>query len=216
MVNEKLDVRLLEVLKENDFIKSTKLEQICIPRIKSGHDLLCIAGKGTGKTITLVVSALQRLKNSLNDVPRAVIIVPNKDKAAEMKTEFELLGTYTDLRINTACENEKIDIQKDRIYMGSDVVIGTAKRLNLIYSLYALNLSEVKIFAIDDAESVIKSINYLQIDRLSESMPKAQKILFANELTEWIDRFSKEFMNIQEVVEIEGEEVDNDEINSAK
>ena len=216
MVNEKLDIRLLEVLKENDFTKSTKLEQICIPRIKSGHDLLCIAGKGTGKTITIVVSALQRLKNSLNDVPRAVIIVPDKDKAVEMKTEFERLGKYTDLRINTACEDEKIDIQKDRIYMGSDVVIGTAKRLNLIYSLYALNLSGVKLFAIDDAETVIKSINYLQIDRLSESMPKAQKVVFADELTEWIERFSNEFMNIQEVIEIEDEDVNNDEINPAK
>lgn len=206
MINEKLDTQLLEVLKENGFAESTKLEQICIPRIKSGHDLLCIAGKGSGKTITIVVSVLQKLKKSLNDVPRAVIIVPNKERAAEMKTEFERLGQYTDLRVNTACEDEKIDDQKDKIYMGSDVVIGTARRLNLIYSMYALNLSGVKIFALDDAESVIKSINYLQIDRLSESMPKAQKIVFAHELTEWLERFSREFMNTQEVIEIEADE----------
>ena len=92
--------------------------------------------------------------------------------------------------------------------MGSDVVIGTAKRLNLIYSLYALNLSSVKLFAIDDAELVIKSINYQQIDRLSESMLKSQKVVFANEPTEWLERYSNEFMNIQEVIEIE--EAEND------
>lgn len=209
MVNEKLDIQLLDALKENGFTKSTKLEQICIPRIKSGHDLLCIAGKGTGKTITIVVSVLHKLKKSLNDVPRAVIIVTNKERASEMKIEFERLGQYTDLRINTACEDEKIDEQKDKIYMGSDVVIGTARRLNLIYSMYALNLSGVKLFAIDDAESVIKSINYLQIDRLSESMPKAQKVVFASVLTEWLDRFSNQFMNTQEVIEIEEDEAEN-------
>jgi len=203
MINEKLDTQLLEVLKEKGFTESTKLEQICIPRIKSGHDLMCIAPKGSGKTATIVVSILHRLKASLNDVPRAVIVVPNKDIALEMKAEFERLGEYTDLRVNTACDNEKIDDQKDKVYMGSDVVIGTPKRLNLLYSLYALNLSAVKIFAIDDAESVIKSINYLQIDRLTESIPKAQKIVFAGELTEWLERFSNEFMNIQEVIEIE-------------
>lgn len=203
MINEKLDTQLLEVLKEKGFTESTKLEQICIPRIKSGHDLMCIAPKGAGKTATIVVSVLHRLKASLNDVPRAVIVVPNKDIALEMKAEFERLGEYTDLRVNTACDNEKIDDQKDKVYMGSDVVIGTPKRLNLLYSLYALNLSAVKIFAIDDAESVIKSINYLQIDRLTESIPKAQKIVFAGELTEWLERFSNEFMNIQEVIEIE-------------
>ena len=208
MIKEKLDSQLLEVLKENGFAESTELEKICIPRIKSGHDLLCIAGKGTGKTITIVASVLQRLKSSLADVPRAIIFVPNKERGAEMKDEFDRLGQYTDLRVNMACDDEKIDIQKDKIYMGSDVVIGTAKRLNLIYSLYALNLSSVKIFAIDDANSVIKSINYLQIDRLSESMPKAQKILFASVQTEWLERFSNLFMNNKEVIEIEDAEME--------
>lgn len=210
MIKEKLDHSLVEVLKEEGFTESTELEKICIPRIKSGHDLMCIAGKGAGKTCTIVVSVLHRLKSSLEDVPRALIVVPNKERAAEMKAEFERLGQYTDLRVNLACDNEKIDIQKDKIYMGSDVVIGTAKRLNLIYSLYALNLASVSLLAIDDAESVIKSINYLQLDRLSESMPKSQKIIFASELTEWLERYSKEFMNNQEVIEIVEAE---DEIN---
>ena len=212
MIKEKLDAPLLEVLNEIGFDESTETERICIPMIKSGHDLMCIAGKGAGKTTTVVVSVLQRLKSSLDDVPRAVIIVPNKERGAEMKAEFDRLGQYTDLRVNTACDNEKIDVQKDKIYMGSDVVIGTAKRMNLIYSLYALNLNSVKIFAIDDADLVIKSINYLQIDRLSESMPKAQKIVFATDLTEWLERYSNEFMNIQEVIEVE--EPEDDEIES--
>ena len=120
-----------------------------------------------------------------------------------MKNEFDRLGEYTDLRVHTACEDEKINDQKDKIYMGSDVVIGTAKRLNQIYSLYALNLGVVKIFAIDDAELVIKSTNYPQIDRLSESLPKAQRLVFAQELTEWIERYAQEFMNVQEIIEIE-------------
>jgi ATP-dependent RNA helicase RhlE len=202
MINEKLDAQLIEVLQENGFTESTELEQICIPKIKSGRDLLCIAPKGSGKSTTIVVSVLQKLKSSLNDVPRAVIVVLNKDRAMEIKEEFKRLGEYTDLRVHLACDDGKIDDQKDLIYMGSDVVIGTAKRLNKIYSLYALNLSGVKIFAIDDADSVIKIMNYLQIDRLAESMPKAQRVLFATEITEWLERFSNEFMNVQEVIEI--------------
>lgn len=203
MINEKLDIPLIESLKENGFTESTQLEQICIPKIKSGRDLLCIAGKDSGKTTTLVVSVLQRLKASLDDNPRAVIVVPDKERALEMKAEFERLGEYTDLRVHTACDDEKINDQKDKIYMGTDVVIGTPKRLNQIYSLYALNLGVVKIFAIDDAELVIKSINYPQIDRLSESLPKAQRLVFATQMTEWIDRYAAEFMNVQEVIEIE-------------
>jgi superfamily II DNA/RNA helicase len=206
MINEKLDIELIEVLRENGFTESTELEQICIPKIKSGRDLLCVAPDNSGKTTTLVVSVLQRLKSSLNDVPRALIVVLDKDRATEMKNEFTRLGEYTDLRVNLACDDGKIDVQKDQIYMGSDVVIGTAKRINKIYSLYALNLSAVKIFAIDDADGVIKNLSYPQIDRLSESMPKAQRVVFATQITEWLDRFSNEFMNVQEVIEIDEEE----------
>lgn len=203
MINEKLDTQLLESLKENGFAESTELQRICIPKIKSGRDLLCIAGKKSGKTSALVASVLHRLKASLDDNPRAVILVPDVDRANAMKAEFDRLGGYTDLRVHTACDDEKIDDQKDKIYMGSDVVIGTPKRLNRIYSLYALNLGVVKIFAIDDADLVIRSLNYPQIDRLSESLPKAQRVVFAGQQTEWIDRFADEFMNIQEVIEIE-------------
>jgi superfamily II DNA/RNA helicase len=206
MINEKLDIQLLESLQENGFTESTEVEQICIPRIKSGRDLLCVAPKNTGKTSSIVVTVLQKLKVSLDDVPRAVIIVFDHVSGLKMKDEFTRLGNYTDLRVHLACDDGKIDVQKDLIYMGSDVVIGTAKRLNKIYSLYALNLSGVKIFAIDDADAVIKNLNYPQIDRLSESMPKAQRVVFAEQLTEWVERFSNEFMNIQEIVEIEEQE----------
>lgn len=203
MINEKLDIQLIESLKENGFTESTELEQICIPRIKSGRDLLCIAGKGSGKSTTIVVSVLQKLKAELEDNARAVIVVASKERVLEMKNEFARLGEYTDLRVHTACEDEKIDVQKDKIYMGTDVVIGTAKRLNQIYTLYALNLGAVKIFAIDDAELVIKNLNYLQLDRLARSLPKSQKIVFAHTLTEWVDRFANEFMNNEEIIEIE-------------
>jgi ATP-dependent RNA helicase RhlE len=203
MINEKLDIQLLESLQENGFAESTELEQICIPKIKSGHDLLCVAPKNSGKTSTIVVTVLQKLKASLDDVPRALILVVDHDSGLKMQDEFARLGNYTDLRVHLACEEGKIDVQKDLIYMGSDVVIGTAKRLNKIYSLYALNLSGVRIFAIDDADSVIKNLNYPQIDRLSESMPKSQRVVFAEQMTEWLERFSNEFMNVQEIVEIE-------------
>lgn len=205
-----LDTKLAEALKKNEVTELSELEKICIPKIKSGRDLLCIAGEGSGKTTAIVLSVLQRLKNSLNDTPRAVIIVPDTDSAIEMKNEFSRFGSYTDLRVHLACENEKIDIQKDRIYMGSDVVIGTTKRLNQIYSLYALDLSGIKLFVIDDAEEVLKNMNYSQVIRLANGPAKSQFILFANRMTDLIERFSEEAMVIQEIIEINDEPSDEE------
>lgn len=210
MINEKLDKQLIESLIENGFEQSLELQSICIPKIKSGRDLLCVSPPKTGRTSSLIVSVIQKLKQSLDDNPRAIILVSSTAEAISMKSEFDRIGSYTDLRVHTACEDEKIDYQKDKIYMGSDVVIGTAKRLSQIYSLYALNLGVVKIFAIDNAELVIKNFTYPQIDRLSESLPKVQRIIFANNLTEWIERFAEEFMSVDEVIEF-GEDEDSEQ-----
>jgi superfamily II DNA/RNA helicase len=200
-----LDVQLLESLEQHEITDFTELEQVCIPKLKSGHDLLCIAGNGSGKSLTLVISVLQQLKKPQGDNPRAVIVVPDTERALAMKETFQLLGRYAELRVRTACENEKIDDQKDRIYMGSDVVIGTPKRLIQIYKLYSLNLSSVKLFAVDDAEEVIKSSNITQMVRLSNGPTKTQHVVFAGKMTEWIERFAEETMNVEEVIEFDDE-----------
>jgi len=201
-----LDVQLVESLEHNEITDFTELEQVCIPKLKSGHDLLCIAEKDRGKSMTIVIGVLQQLKKPQGDNPRAVIIVPDTERALEMKNTFQQLGRYANLRVHTACENEKIDDQKDRIYMGSDVVIGTQKRITQVYSLYALNLSSVKIFAIDDAEEVVKSSNITQMIRLLNGPAKTQHVIFASKLTEWIERLADETMTVQEIIEFDNEE----------
>jgi len=205
MINKKLDIQLNESLAENGFTEPTELQKVSIPKIKSGRDLICIAPDNSGKSLTVVVTVIQFLKSSLDDVPRAIILVPDKDHGQILLDEFNRIGNYTDLRIHLACDDGKIDVQKDQIYLGADVVIGTAKRLNKIYSLYALNLNSVRVFFIDDANEVIKSMTYAQIDRLAESLPKVQKVLFASEMTEWLDRFASDFMNTQVIIEFDDE-----------
>jgi ATP-dependent RNA helicase RhlE len=210
-MNKLLDIQLVENLNQNGITEFNELQQVCIPKLKSGGDLLCIAEKGCGKSLTIVLSVLQKLKGPSGDNPRALIVVPDVDRAMAMKEEFSRLGAYTKLRVNTACENEKVNDQKDRIYMGSDVVIGTPKRIIQIYTLYSLNLTGVKIFALDDAEEVLRNFNYTQILRLAEAPTKTQQVVFANRTNEWIERFADELMNIQEIFEFDNKPENEDE-----
>ena len=202
-LNGVLNDQLVELLNENQISELNDLQQVCVPKIKSGNDLLCIAPEGSGKTTTIVATVLHKLKNAVHDNPRAVIVVPDTDRAEAMRLTFEKLGIYTDLRVHTACENEKIDDQKDRIYMGSDVVIGTLKRLTQIYTLYALNLSVVKMLILDDAEEVLRNMNLVQMIRIAEGPVKTQHIVFATRLSEWVDRYAERIMNVTEIIEFE-------------
>lgn len=202
-LNGVLNDQLVEILNENQITELNELQQMCVPKIKSGNDLLCIAPEGSGKTTTIVTTVLHKLKKSVHDNPRAVIVVPDIARAEAMRLTFEKLGYYTDLRVHTACENEKIDDQKDRIYMGSDVVIGTLKRLTQIYTMYALNLSVVKMLIVDDAEEVLRNMNLVQMIRIAEGPVKTQHIVFATRLSEWVDRYSERILNVSEIIEFE-------------
>lgn len=202
-LNGVLNDQLVEILNENQITELNELQQMCVPKIKSGNDLLCIAPEGSGKTTTIVATVLHKLKKAVHDNPRAVIVVPDIARAEAMRLTFEKLGYYTDLRVHTACENEKIDDQKDRIYMGSDVVIGTLKRLTQIYTMYALNLSVVKMLIVDDAEEVLRNMNLVQMIRIAEGPVKTQHIVFATRLSEWVDRYTERILNISEVIEFE-------------
>lgn len=202
-LNGVLNDQLVEILNENQITELNELQLMCVPKIKSGNDLLCIAPEGSGKTTCIVTTVLHKLKKAVHDNPRAVIVVPDIARAEAMRLTFEKLGYYTDLRVHTACENEKIDDQKDRIYMGSDVVIGTLKRLTQIYTMYALNLSVVKMLIVDDAEEVLRNMNLVQMIRIAEGPVKTQHIVFATRLSEWVDRYTERILNVSEVIEFE-------------
>ena len=206
MFVKKLNKALSEALLEAGFTEPTEVQQLCIPRIKSGADMVCIAPEGQGKTTMLVIGIIQRLTEALNDVPRALVIVDSKERALEIKAIFDLLGKNTNLRVFCSDVERKIEDQRDKIYAGSDVIIGTAKRLNELYSFSALNLSDLKMFVVDDAEIVMRQLITSQIDRLAGSIPKSQQLVFGSHNTDRIDRFIELFMHNPTIIEADDSE----------
>ena len=67
--------------------------------------------------------------------------------------------------------------------MGCDIVIGTAKRLNEIYLANGLNSRDLLIYGIDNAEKIVKAEVVIQLDKLTDRMPKCQHILIIPEFS---------------------------------
>jgi len=203
MFQKKLDKILSQALTDAGFITPTPLQLKSIPRIKSGSDLVCVAPQGSGKTMAIVIGVIQQLKRAVADVPRALIVVRDVEAAQVMQEQFDQLTEDMDLRVHNAMDGRRLDDIRDRIYFGSDVVIGTAKRFNELYSMSGLNLNDLKMFVVDDADKVMKMEVLSQIDRLSRSIPKSQHIVFAKIMTDRIERYAESFMAIHDILEIE-------------
>jgi superfamily II DNA/RNA helicase len=165
-----------------------------ISRIKSGMELLALGPENSGKTTSYVVALIQQLKEAVADVPRAMVICKDKDAVLDLQERFEQFGKHTDLRFHVGFEGADIQKQKNKIYFGTDIVIGTPKRISKLLSIEGINLSDVKTLIIDDAQVIMKNDNMSYLHRITTSLPKAQKIIFSQEESVNISRYSGKYM----------------------
>jgi ATP-dependent RNA helicase RhlE len=203
MFTKKLNKQLAAALTLNGFVEPKEIQLKSIPKINGGSDIIATGPQGCGKSSTIIISAIQKLGRAFEDAPRALIIVSDELKALEMKEQFKLFSHDTDLRAEVVFEGGKIDAQTEAIYFGTDIVIGTAKRVLEIYFRKNFNLNKIKLFVIDDAEMIIKNGLQGQIDRLALSLPKCQHLVFTNELTPKIEKLIEKFIVAPIVVEVE-------------
>jgi len=203
MFLKKLDPQLLEALENFGFEVPTKVQKTCISKIKSGVDLFVKAPEKTGKTSSIVISIIQQLKAEFEDVPRALIVVADRERAIALKEQFETLGQNTSLRVFSEGDAGNLHDLRDKVYAGSDVVIGTAKKLNELYAFSGINLNNLKMFIVDDAELVMREQILSEINRFSDYLPKSQRIVFSKTITNRMDDYMKKYMNFPIVLELE-------------
>jgi len=179
---KKIPEALSENLERNEIVEPNEFQTKILSKIKSGAHIYGIGPKGCGKTMALMISVLTQLKSKAEgDNPRALIFVKDKIAAEALAESFKKLTRFTSTRVVLAIEEHTLAKQKDQIYLGSDIVIATPKRLSKLYFLNGINLTQLQMMIIEDAEFTIKNNFHTTIDRISESLPKTQFIMFFKE-----------------------------------
>ena len=133
-------------LQEKGFESPLPLQKLIWSKIKGGLSMFCIAPKNSGKTTAIILSVIQKLNGeAFEDAPRALIFVKDKQAALDLEAEFKTYTRGTDLRIYCAYEEYNIELQREDLYLGTDIVIATPKRLNKIFYLNGINLNKLQI-----------------------------------------------------------------------
>jgi ATP-dependent RNA helicase RhlE len=203
MFKEKLHKKLAAALEKYGMTEPTPLQQQCLSKINSGVDVVISGPEGSGKSSLIAISAVHKLQRSFEDAPRALILTASKEKILAMKELFLQLAEDTDLRTVAAFDEGKLEEQNRDIYFGTDLVIGTPKRILELYLTRNLNLNKLKLFVIDDTELMVKNSWQGQIDRLGLSLPKCQRLFFTSDLNEKVQKLVDKFTNAPQVIEIE-------------
>ena len=141
---KKLHPYLKEVQAHLEITTPTPLQKASIPVIKSGANTFCIAPEGSGKTTTLILTTLHKLKcEEVGTAPRAIVMVEDNEKAAALYDAFITYTRRSSVRVYFANEKEHIELLKSEIFEGVDVLIATPRIINKLLLLEGLNTTHL-------------------------------------------------------------------------
>lgn len=191
---KKIDQGLQNGLIRNGLTEANELQEETFSTIKSGADAVIQSKKGSGKTTTIVLNVIQKLKKPFEESPRAIVFVEDKAQVIEMMALFNQLGKDNEIRVYGVHDKTDLDEDKNQISLGIDVLIGTANKLNAMFSTAGYNVNKLQLLVVDDADVLFKNRMDVPILRLSDSMPKMQKLFFCNQITEKIEIMADRIM----------------------
>ncbi len=200
---KKLHSLIKESLEYKEITTPTPFQKVSIPVIKSGANIFCIASKDSGKTTTLILTTLQKLKcEAVGSAPRAIVLVENNENALQLYDTFLNFTRPTSLRVYLANEKLHIDLLKSEIFEGVDILISTPKTLNKLLLLEGINTTQVKIFSIDDADFLVQKSSSADLISVTQSIHKCQFIIYSEKIHPTLKRFESYFMTHYRTVSI--------------
>ncbi|HEX6221355.1 MAG TPA: DEAD/DEAH box helicase [Acidimicrobiia bacterium] len=123
-----------------------------IPHGLAGRDMLGRAPTGSGKTLAFGLPLLTRVTRADPGRPRALILAPTRELAAQINRDLAPLGETLGVRSTVVHGGVSYQPQKKALRVGVDVLIATPGRLEDLIEQRSVDLSQVEIVVLDEAD----------------------------------------------------------------
>ncbi len=201
----KLSKQLVRSLTENGFESPTAIQQKSLARIYGGQDLLVISPQGSGKTTTLALAALSRLKINPEGVPKILILAADKDDVLALIEKLELLNKNKTILVVGLYPAPGTEAQMNALADGADIVVATPDRARALYLKLGLNLNKIELLIIDDADKIVKQGMQLPVAELANSITKCQHLVFTEITHQRLEKMISPFMAQAATIEVDEE-----------
>ncbi len=194
-----LRTELLQAIAKKGYTSPSPVQQQAIPPILEGHDIIAGAQTGTGKTAGFTLPLLQRLMSSTEQQQhhpiRALVLTPTRELATQVAGNIHVYGKYLPLRSMVVFGGVKIDRQIEKLRRDNDILIATPGRLLDLARQKAIDLSQVEILVLDEADRMLDMGFIRDIRKILAYLPKQrQTLLFSATFSDGIKKLSNEFL----------------------
>ncbi len=182
-----LDPRLLEAISYMGYTETTPIQELAIPKILAGHDLLASAQTGTGKTAAFIIPILQKLAENPTPKTDTLVLVPTRELAIQIEQHIQGLAYFVDVQSQAMYggdDGSNWVFQKRALTEGCNIIVATPGKLISHLNLGYADFSTLKHLVLDEADrmldigfydDILKIISYLPEDRqtlmFSATMP---------------------------------------------
>ena len=201
---------LLRAIAEEGYTEPTPIQAQAIPVVLKGGDVMGAAQTGTGKTAGFTLPILQLLKPLQNASPsparhpvRALILLPTRELALQVAESVATYGKH--LQIRSTCVYGGVDIapQLKIVRAGVEVLIATPGRLLDHIEHKSVNLGQVQMLVLDEADRMLDMGFMPDIKRIVALLPtKRQNLLFSATFSEEIKRLAGGILKNPQTIEV--------------
>jgi len=192
--------KLLEALDRLKFTVPTPIQHKSIPVAIEGKDIIGIAQTGTGKTLAFGIPMIQRVARTGG---RGLVVLPTRELALQVEEAYKMLAGPAGLRTAILIGGTSMGPQLRMLQAKPHVVIGTPGRIIDHLEQHTLNLSDVKILVLDEADRMLDMGFMPQIRRILKEVPRErQTMLFSATMPDDIVRIASQYMQMPVRVEV--------------
>ncbi|MHC6221661.1 DEAD/DEAH box helicase [Arthrobacter sp. MMS24-S77] len=177
---------IVESLADAGITHPFPIQAMTLPVALGGHDIIGQAKTGTGKTLGFGIPALQRVvgpddaghdKLAVPGAPQALVIVPTRELAVQVANDLQTASRKRNARIATIYGGRAYEPQIEALQKGVEVVVGTPGRLIDLYKQKHLNLKNVRMVILDEADEMLDLGFLPDVETLIAGTPAVRQTL---------------------------------------
>src|SRR5271154_1869772 len=197
-----LSEKILEGVKAMGYVEPTPIQLRSIPLVLAGRDVIGSAQTGTGKTAAFGLPILTRLGQHAPG-PRALILEPTRELAAQVETAIRDFSRFTDLKTTVVYGGVGYGKQLEELNAGADIVVATPGRLLDHLEKGTLRLDKVQFLVLDEADRMLDMGFLPDVRHLVEKCPRQRHTsLFSATVPPQIETLIQWAMHNPETIEI--------------
>ncbi|EAC5022899.1 DEAD/DEAH box helicase [Listeria monocytogenes] len=205
MNNLKLSEEIKRAINELGYTEATPVQKAVIPVALTGEDIVAKSQTGSGKTAAFAIPIAEQVEWEENK-PQALIIVPTRELAMQVKTECTNIGRFKRVKAAAIYGQSPFAKQKLELSQKNHIVVGTPGRLLDHIEKGSLNVDKVAHLVLDEVDEMLSMGFIDQVEDILSRLPKQrQNLFFSATMPEEMQDLIKRYQDNQMVIEMASE-----------